>query len=126
MWQKSCRESLKRERESKKFLFWQKNQKPKEAWTKTPGAIMIRGLKRIRKIREEEEKFRDLLDGVWTERRNKKMLKELEDYMASWDTEKRRTSTLSTKIWQITRSNSIKADNFIHCSLIRDKRIRWV
>ena len=34
-----------------------------------------------------------------------------EDYVASWDTEKRRTSTLSTQIWKMTQSNATKAEN---------------
>ena len=39
------------------------------------------------------------------------MWKELEDHVASWDTEKRRTKTLSTKIWQVTQSNATQAEN---------------
>ena len=40
------------------------------------------------------------------------MWEELEDYMASWDVEKRRTGTLSTKIWQTTQSNATEAENW--------------
>ena len=39
------------------------------------------------------------------------MWNELEECMASWDTEKRRTSTLSTTVWQIAQSNAAKAEN---------------
>ena len=31
--------------------------------------------------------------------------------MASWDAEKKRTSTLSTKIWQMTQGNATEAEN---------------
>ena len=76
-------------------------------------AIIIRGLKRIRKIREEEEEaatglFEDLQDrneqqedGMWTV---------LEECIASWDAEKRRTSSLSTKIWHLAQSGATKAE----------------
>ena len=37
--------------------------------------------------------------------------KELEEYIASWDTEKRRTSSISTNIRQLTQSSATKAEN---------------
>ena len=40
------------------------------------------------------------------------MWNELEEYIASWDTEKRRTSTLSTKIWQMTQGNATEAERW--------------
>ena len=56
------------------------------------------------------------------------MWKEFKDYMASWDTEKRRTSTLSTKIWQMTQGNATKAEKlenvFIEVSS-KTKKLGW-
>ena len=52
---------------------------------KTPRAIINRGLKRIRKIREEEEEtLQDLLEDVQERKKQQEdeMWKELEDYMA--------------------------------------------
>ena len=53
-------------------------------------AMIIRRLKRIRKFKEEEETLRELLEDVLDRKKQQEdeMWKELEDDMASWDTEK--------------------------------------
>ena len=61
---------------------------------KNTRAIKIRGRKRIRKLREEKALLEDAQDKK--KQQEDDTWKELEDYMASWDAEKRRTSTLST------------------------------
>ena len=60
-------------------------------------AVMIRGLKRIRKIREEEETRKELLEDVQDRKKQQEddMWKELQDHMTSWELDKRRTNTLS-------------------------------
>ena len=37
--------------------------------------------------------------------------KEIEDNIASWDTERRRTCTISAKMWQLAQSSATKAEN---------------
>ena len=75
-------------------------------------ATKIRGLKRIRKIGEEDE-AEGLLEDVQERMKQQEdeKWKELEEYIASWDTEKRRTSSLSTKIWQVTEGDATKAES---------------
>ena len=104
-WQKSCRERLKRGQE---VLVVAEEPEAQGSVDENTWANISRGLKRIRKIKEEEETLRELLDDVLDRGKQQKdeMWKELVDYMASRDTEKRRMSTLSTKIWQITQSNA--------------------
>ena len=70
-----------------------------------PRVIIFRGLKRIRKLGEEEETWKELLGDVQDRKKQKEddTLKELADFMTSWDPEKRRTNTLGTNILQMTR-----------------------
>ena len=73
-------------------------------------AIFMRGLKRLRKIREEEEAAQELLeedkkqleDEVW---------KEMEDYIFSWELERRISGTPNAKNWQMVQSSTTKSEN---------------
>ena len=80
-WQKSCTESLKREKEVRVLAAEVNAQGSVDENTR---AIIIRGLDRIRKIREEET-LRELLDEVLDRRKPQEdeMWKELEDHMAN-------------------------------------------
>ena len=97
-----------------------KSEKPKEAWLKTLGQKYLEDshlsarLEKKKKKKKKKKKRRDKLLEDGLNRKNQRedeMEKELEDHMAPWDTQKRRTSTLSTTIWQLTRSIATKAHN---------------
>ena len=72
----------------------------------------MRGLKRPRKIKEEEatkeimeevqDRKQQLEDEVW---------KEVEEYIFSWEQERRMSSFSNAKIWQLAQSSAIKAEN---------------
>ena len=63
--------------------------------------------------------MKELLEDVQDRKQQQAedMWKELADYMASWEAEKSRTSTLSTKIWQKTQSNATMAENLENDSI---------
>ena len=95
-WQKSCRESSRRE--SRKYSAWlKKSELKRNVNENTRVTIIFGGLKRIRKLREEEETLKELLEDVQDKKKQQEddMWNELEEYMTSWE----RTNTLSTKIW---------------------------
>ena len=109
-WQKSSRESLKREQE---VLCLAEGMKSLGTVDENSRVVMVRALKRSNKLRKEEETLKELLVEVQDQKKQQKveMWKEFRDYMASWGPEKTRTNTLSTKIWQMTQSNATKTEN---------------
>ena len=75
-------------------------------------AITMRGLKRPRKIKEEEaakenleevqDRKQQLEDEVW---------KEVEQYIFSLEQKRRMSSFSNAKIWQVAQSSATKAEN---------------
>ena len=83
-WQKSCKESLKREQE---VLVLQEASKAHGKMDENSRATIMRGLKkRLRKIREEEEAAEKLLEEVQDTRQQQpeeEMWKDFEEHIAS-------------------------------------------
>ena len=111
-WQKSCKESMKKEQEVLVFADELKAQGNVDENTR---AMTIRVLKRIRKIREEkeEEAAKELLEYILDRKKEQEdeMWKAAAEYIGLWDTEKRRTCSSSTNIWQLAQSSATKAEN---------------
>ena len=74
-------------------------------------AINNRGLEWVWKIGEEEETLRELSLEVRDRKKQQEEEKwsELEEYIASWDTEKRRTNTLTTNMWHNSQKQCDKS-----------------
>ena len=81
---------------------------------------MKKGLKQLRKAREEERAAKELQEEMLenVEKAQERVLqlaenlwKELDEYMYSWEQEFGRPNHLSTKIWQLIRSNHTKSEN---------------
>ena len=87
--------------------------------------------KRIRKIREEEEAFRELLLGVLDRRKQQEeeMLDELEECMASWDTKEETNEHLEHENLANDTKQCDKGGEFgerLHESVIKEKGVGLV
>ena len=104
-WEQSCEENLKREQE---VLVSAEELKAQGSVDEKQQSNNQSKPKRIKKIREEEGTVRELLPEVLDRRKQQKeeLWNELEEYIASRNTKKRRTSTSTTNIWQMTQSNA--------------------
>ena len=75
-------------------------------------SIIIRGLKRLHKIRKEkeEEVATELLEEVQDRKQQlEDVWKEIEDYLASWETQRRRSCITNMKIWKLAQSSATKS-----------------
>ena len=89
-------------------------------------AIMKKGLKHIRRVRDEEKAAKELLEEV-QERRlqmEDEIWQELDNYIFSWEPGKRRSGSLTAKIWQLALSSNTKAENLEHDFNEIDVKIR--
>ena len=69
-WQKSCRESLKREQEAPTL---EEEMKTQGSVAESNRVVLVQGLKRLKKLRGEEEEAKELLGNVRERKNNKKM-----------------------------------------------------
>ena len=108
-WIKSCKQSMKRKTE---VLVMADELKAFGKTDENTRTIIMRGLQRLRKIQEEEatkelveevqDRKQQLEEGTW---------KDIEQYIISWDQERRRSSTLNAKIWQLVHSSTTKVES---------------
>ena len=76
-------------------------------------AMITRGLKRLRKIREVLEAAKELLEEVQDKKQQMEdeVWKEMEEKIPSSEPEKRRSGTLNAKNWQMVQSSTTTSDN---------------
>ena len=108
-WVKSCKESMKRDTEVLVMADELNAMGKNDEHTR---AIRTWRLKRLRKIKEKEaekelleevqDRKQQLEDEVWTE---------MEKYIVSWDPERRISSTLNAKIWQLVQGSTTKTES---------------
>ena len=76
-------------------------------------AILKKGVKYLRKVRDEEKAAKEVLEEV-QERRlqmEDEIWREQDTFNFSWESGKGRSRSLNAKIWQLERSSNTKAEN---------------
>ena len=107
---KSCEESSKREPE---VMIAANELLGVEKLDVETRKFLHQGLRHLRRTRDEEIAAEEILvevkqrrqqteDDMWTER---------EEYIASGDSERRRSGCMNAKVWQMVQSSSTKAEN---------------
>ena len=63
--------------------------------------------KRLQKelLDEAQERVKQVEEDIW---------KDIEEYIVSWEPERRRSGTLNTNIWQMVRINKTKSEHLEH------------
>ena len=116
-WAKSWKESSKRESD---VIVLAEDVAAMEKDDEHTRAIIRRSLRQLRKIREEEEEeeepAKELLEAVQDRKQQleDELWKEVDDYIFSWEPEKKRSRTLNAKIWQLVQSSNTKSENLEH------------
>ena len=109
-WTKSSKESLKREEEVSKLSEEVKDQFQKDDERK---CNIVKQLKKLHKLQLEEQE----LKRQWDEFMERKSVHEelfcndVEEYLLSWETSKKKTKNFASKTWQMTQSIRMKSDN---------------
>ena len=109
-WNKSSKESLRREEDVTKLSEDMKDQLKKDEERK---CVLVKQLKKLQKLQSEEQE----LKRQWEDFMERRMIHEelfcndLEEYFQSWESSKKKAENFAVKTGQMTQSCRMKTDN---------------